>query len=837
MEVVATKHSVKHIRKALSSLPPTLENTYELALTRINAQNHDDKELAMRILNYVVFAFKAFTARQLRHALAIEEDTADLEELRSGLINTETIIRVCAGLITVDHLGQVLLVHYTTQEYFDKHRTRIFLNGHRDMARCCLDYLCLSDLSKPCTSVRTLRKRLGTYPFLRYAATYWNKHVKEASELVMEESISRFFKKEGHISSTIQASRVSMFRYAHQIKLFRYLTGHTRSSDILTRRILLEARFGLTELLTREINNHGKAVLRVSDNNGQSLLSFAAESGDRQMVELLLKYDTVDLDTMDPKNGSTPLLHACEAGNAEVAALLLTKGANPLICKTESPLTCASRLGQLRVVELLLAHPAIDTDQPDGKGHTALIAACEWGQEHVAAVLLDRGANVNLTDHEHRTALIYACVNGNAEIVQLLLNNSRREVKVSLRDSWWGSALSYAVESRHWQIVQYLLDYDQLDLTPADGIHTLKQAAAQAQVGIVRRLLERLYPDKIFHELPSGPLEPSGGSILDIFDALLNIGYRESILNGPLKASTVDVHGRTVLAWAAQGGNLDIVKALLIIRDCESIYYFGRSFDEVCFQFKSDHLKALHQAALFGHLKVVEFLLTAAIRDPTYTNAAPDEDGKSVLIWAVQGGNVEIVKLLLDTGGCPLDTGRGPIPLMYACQGGHTEIVKLLLQESDLRMGRREAGFKLSRLSHWKTIPLMYATKGWHWDIVKIFLEQDDADPHRKINGITALDFVPKWNKAALALFEQWDRRNTNLGLTSPPDGEETQSLAPSTVWFQDTDGSMDAQQTWIYRDEAYTSALLDDEVTGSSVVEVGEQVVRKLREQSNPDR
>ncbi len=52
---------------------------------------------------------------------------------------------------------------------------------------------------------------------------------------------------------------------------------------------------------------------------------------------------------------------------------------------------------------------------------SALMVACEWGDETQVADLLEQGADVNLATKDGETALYYACTDGNLELVKLLL--------------------------------------------------------------------------------------------------------------------------------------------------------------------------------------------------------------------------------------------------------------------------------------------------------------------------------------------------------------------------------------------------------------------------------
>ncbi|KAF8459801.1 hypothetical protein BDZ91DRAFT_665299, partial [Kalaharituber pfeilii] len=170
MESVATKTSIRNIRKALECLPDSLTSIYDLALERISSMGPDDRDLAMRSLYFIVFAFTPLTTQELQHALAIDTESRHLQDLVEGMVEPECIVQVCAGLVTVDNVGQVRLVHYTVQEYFDQNRDRMFPSGHQEMALICTQYLLFEGLENCCTDEDALRNRLEQYALIKYAA-------------------------------------------------------------------------------------------------------------------------------------------------------------------------------------------------------------------------------------------------------------------------------------------------------------------------------------------------------------------------------------------------------------------------------------------------------------------------------------------------------------------------------------------------------------------------------------------------------------------------------------------------------------------------------------------
>ncbi len=99
MDNLAKKLTRREVRTALNSLPKELDETYDQAMQRIQNQDEGQAALAHKVLYWISYSLRPLTAAELQHALAVELGDDDLDE--DGLYETELMVSVCAGLVTV----------------------------------------------------------------------------------------------------------------------------------------------------------------------------------------------------------------------------------------------------------------------------------------------------------------------------------------------------------------------------------------------------------------------------------------------------------------------------------------------------------------------------------------------------------------------------------------------------------------------------------------------------------------------------------------------------------------------------------------------------------------
>uniref|UniRef100_A0A1I8HE04 ANK_REP_REGION domain-containing protein n=1 Tax=Macrostomum lignano TaxID=282301 RepID=A0A1I8HE04_9PLAT len=173
-------------------------------------------------------------------------------------------------------------------------------------------------------------------------------------------------------------------------------------------------------------------------------LHFLAATGDASKLAQLLEADPSVL--QDPHKSfphRTALLCAAAASvadfsqgseaHAECFEILISRGADPQAAdsRKHSVWHCAVLSNNIPLLNTLLANHRADINSADGSCMTPLLLAVEEENAPVAEMLLDNGANSQLTDKAGQSALTMAVSAGNLELVKTVL---KHEPEI-LRDS------------------------------------------------------------------------------------------------------------------------------------------------------------------------------------------------------------------------------------------------------------------------------------------------------------------------------------------------------------------------------------------------------------------
>jgi ankyrin repeat protein len=647
MDSLTTKTTIKAVRLALNSFreqsdalndykqPRALDQAYSEAMNRIQGQETDFQQLATRVLSWITCAKRPLITFELQHALAVETGASELDP--ENIPDIEDVVSVCAGLVTVDKESSIIrLVHYTTQDYFERTHRTWFPNAHTDITMTCITYLSFDVFGTGfCRTKSEFKNRLDSWFLYDYAARNWG-HYAQAAWGTAEYWIVRFLKDKAKVSSSSQAMLASDISHSQSVP-----------QDMMG--VHIAAIFGLRDTLVTLLKDSQEADIR--DTDGRTPLSYAAEKGHTEVVELLLAIDVVDPDSNN--HVRTPLSYAAENGHAEIAKLLLCKdgiNVNSEAKKTgQTPLSYAAEKGHEEVVKLLLSQEGIDVNSNHvGSGRTPLMLAAKNEHEAVVELLLFRKEiQLDAKDKFGWTVLHLAVQNQNPKLVCLLLENGANvNIETSDWDGW--TALHLAVgKSFNEMVILLLQNGASVDCQNRHGSTALHLAVKTRNKEMAELLLKNKanvnVEGKQFHRWTA-------------LHIAVVYGYPELVLlllHYNVNVDAKDASGWTALHLAAVNGDEMVLESLL---HKEADVYAKNGLGQT----------AIHRAAQYGCGEIVQLLLDMGVN----VNVQ-DGNNRTPLDWAIEHGRLGVVQLLRENGA--ISTTESNRQTLWLPGRGHNE--------------------------------------------------------------------------------------------------------------------------------------------------------------------
>ena len=432
--------------------------------------------------------------------------------------------------------------------------------------------------------------------------------------------------------------------------------------------------------------------LDVKDRYGCTPLNLAAKKGHLHIVEFILNQPG-GKESMSIKDNSyhwSPLVWAAGKGYLEITQALLAAGADPENYQDDGvtglweagPLGVASgrRGNQWVVKELLRAGADVNRVGGESGRITPLHAAAAQGNSNVVDALLKTGKCLtNARDSNTNTALMLACRGGHLRCARMLMDLG---ADWTLQSSGGWTALMFAAEGGFEKIVYRMLHWKKIPRTTSKGdtVNVPPSQVTSSQVPTLPSLGGRLsavgmakFAAKRVHDRAAQAVLDRNDGVAPTTQHFMGVAYTptatktatSATATATATATTTTAKSSSRTFFNTQGSKLSRHKLAMVAS-----------------QEAHTSCNALHLAARFGHLKVLEHLLKCKL--PNEIVDCRSGTSQTPLGHACCFGHLEIVELLLKHGagveerqGDPL---TGLTPLMQAAAHGHVQVVRELLK-------------------------------------------------------------------------------------------------------------------------------------------------------------
>ncbi|KAI9162805.1 Ankyrin repeat and KH domain-containing protein [Paramyrothecium foliicola] len=597
------------IRKTLSSLPRDLNATYRGMLNSIPS---DFKSDAIRLLQFLVHSETPLRISEAIEIIATKiDDDSQRFDVENRLFSEADVLRYCPSLVSI-----VSAKAYNGRNVKELHLIHFSVKEYLlttegfdlETSTITITRVCLTYLTDIEGELSTIANEC---PLAWYAACYWLSFapLAEKSEMVVQ------------LAARFLQTEVTFRRWCHLYNPDEDWIKFGVPNSTGTK-IYYACGAGL-EKVTRVLIDSGCNVNEQGGFYGNPL-QVATHNSHLDLVRLLLD------------NGADPNAEGGHYGNA---------------------LQAASYAPNLEMMRLLLDKGA-DVNVQGGKYGSALQAVCSRRSVEGVQLLLDKGADTNTQGGRYGNVLQAACSGGNFEITKILLEKG---VEVNQQGGTFGTALQVASYRGHLDIVRLLLDKG-ADVNASGGRYdfALHGASHRGRLDIVQLLLDK--------GADISAVSDRGWTAVN--EAAYN-GHKEVVeylIEKGADITVPDRHNRTPIFYAAQYGNLSLLKVLQAVSDAEL--------------YKTDDSgrSTLFMSSRYGRVRVVEYLLADARIDPM----SRDWRGSTALFAAVANGHERTVELLLPRYSSLTNHGGfGKSLIWWARRASSPRIVELLLEHGE----------------------------------------------------------------------------------------------------------------------------------------------------------
>ncbi|XP_065842029.1 serine/threonine-protein phosphatase 6 regulatory ankyrin repeat subunit B-like isoform X2 [Oscarella lobularis] len=453
---------------------------------------------------------------------------------------------------------------------------------------------------------------------------------------------------------------------------------------------------------------HASIAVNLRSSDGQTALHVACYKGDSNVASALLKRGA-DVEISD-ENGLTPFLCGCASGDKNT--LIVLSKANCTKTATDkngdSGLhLCAVSFDSEDCVLWLLEHAGIEVNLRNRNYQTALHLACSKGHSKVASALLERGADVEISDESGSTPFLCGCASGDKDTL-VVLSKANCTMAATDKNGDSGLHLCAVFGSNSDECLAWLLEHAgiEVNLRNRNGQTALHRACRNGHSKVASALLERGADVEIRDENSWTPFLcgcASGNKATLVVLSKANCTKTATDKDGDsglhlcayfgsnsdecvvwlLEHSSIEVNlrnrnGQTALHYACRNGLSKVASALLERgADVEISDVDGRTpFHGGCTSGDKDTLVVLGKANC-------TMTATDKIGDSGLHMCAYLFDSEECVIWLLEHAGLEV----------NLRRSNGQTALHLACYKGHSKVASALVERGADVEKRDESGW------------------------------------------------------------------------------------------------------------------------------------------------